>query len=126
MNSGTLYYEWANHLDPALALRATETEIFYPSLLAQSRKLKVSGLEQGDQCVWDEQRQTVFIRCDVDTPGKIHRIEISLFPSLDANRPEFIVNDVWSDFGSVFFYICVFLFFASAAFTAYYLDLSHY
>lgn len=127
MNSGTLYYEWANHVDPSLALRATETEIFYPSLLAQSRKLKVSGLEPGDRCVWDERRQTVFICCgDVDTPGKIHRIEISLFPSLDANRPEFFVNDLWSDFGSVAIYVFIFLFFALAAFTAYHLDFSHY
>ncbi|KAJ3529087.1 hypothetical protein NMY22_g9143 [Coprinellus aureogranulatus] len=127
MNSGTMYYEWANHVDPAVTLRATETEIFYPSLLAQSRKLRVSGLEPGDRCVWDEQRQTVFICCaDVETPGKIHRVEVSLFPSLDANRPEFFVNDFWSDFGTVAFYLCIFVFFALAAFTAYYLDFSHY
>ncbi|KAF5310381.1 hypothetical protein D9611_012086 [Ephemerocybe angulata] len=117
MTSGTMVYEWTNHTDPALSesLRAAETEIFYPSLLSQSRKLRVQGLEAGDRYVWDESRQTVFVCCDdVKTPGKVHRVVVSVFPALDAARPEFFVNDFWSDFGPYVGLLGLFVFFFSA------------
>ncbi|KAF9554990.1 cytoplasmic protein [Agrocybe pediades] len=119
MNTGRFTFEWANRAsestdersggtssvaDPPLhlstPLTSRETEIFIPSQLAQSRQLKVDGLEEGDAYVYDEKRQTLFVvTANNRAPGHKHRITVSVYPALE---PSFQVNDLWSDFGAFF------------------------
>ncbi|TFK28296.1 cytoplasmic protein [Coprinopsis marcescibilis] len=100
MTTGAFSYEWTNSTMGMPTLLAAETEIFFPSLVAQNRELRVKGLEGGDRFVYDERRQTLYILCwDVKTPGKSHKIEVSVWPRLDDPRPEFVVNDFWGEFG---------------------------
>ncbi|KAH6903281.1 cytoplasmic protein [Coprinopsis sp. MPI-PUGE-AT-0042] len=115
MTTGTLIYEWDN---PSSPLRSSETEIFYPSLLARDRELVISGLDRGDKYVYDEARQTLFIVCrDNKTPGKRHHVVVSVSPQLDDPRPEFVLNDFWSDFGPRMFALAAFLGFVLALLT---------
>ncbi|KAF8953065.1 glycoside hydrolase family 5 protein [Flammula alnicola] len=112
MNTGTFTYQWSNPddkrpvseaksvFDPPRALRhplkSRETEIFLPSQLTHSRKVIVEGLEKGDKYVYDEKRQTLFIVTEDMSPGRTHRVTVSVDP---PSRPTFVVNDLWSDFG---------------------------
>lgn len=102
--TGRMVYEWDNPSSSspqASQLRAKETEIYFPSQLAQSCSLVVEGLESGDRYLYDEKRQTLFIQCqDVfETPGKRHRIVVSVSPSpVNSPTKPFDVNDFWSDF----------------------------
>ena len=117
MNTGTFSFTWANRgavkdvvdsdrparLDVSnpprtlqTPLTSRESEIFVPSRLTHERQLVVQGLSENDRWRYDERRQTLFIVTDNDTPGLIHRVEVSVDPPL---RPTFFVNDFWSDFG---------------------------
>lgn len=113
MNTGEFTYEWANP-DPAAEpmsskpsvsspprtghpmLTARETEIFIPSSLTHGRKVVVQGLTVKDSYTYDESRQTLFVLAHDSSPGKTHKVVVSLRPSL---KPAFHINDVWSDFG---------------------------
>jgi hypothetical protein len=116
--TGRMVFEWENPTpappptsdskftsSSTSSLRATETEIYFPSHLAHSRQLLVQGLEPGDQYHYDEKRQTLFVKCldTLQTPGKRHRIVVDVSPTVDATIPKhkdfFEVNDFWSDFG---------------------------
>ncbi|KAH9474389.1 Ergosteryl-beta-glucosidase [Psilocybe cubensis] len=122
MNTGTFVYEWMNPeaivsgsddnsspksgspsvFDPPRTLRrpliSRETEIFLPSMLAHSRRVIVEGIkDQADEYQYDEKRQTLFVVMSDTTPGVKHRIRVSFDP---PPKPAFIVNDLWSDFGS--------------------------
>ncbi|RXW11189.1 hypothetical protein EST38_g14666 [Candolleomyces aberdarensis] len=113
VTTGRMVFEWDNPLPTATSssssstssLRAAETEIYFPSQLAHSRKLLVQGLEPGDRYIYDEKRQTLFVKCrdTFETPGKRHRIVVDVSPSIDATIPRpkdfFEVNDFSSDFG---------------------------
>ncbi|KAF8630871.1 hypothetical protein AX17_005230 [Amanita inopinata Kibby_2008] len=77
-------------------LTSRETEIFLPSLLTRGRKVIVKGLSQQDSWLYDESRQTLFVVTKDTTPGKKHKIEVSVNP---PPRPAFDLNDLWTDFG---------------------------
>ncbi|KAF9023012.1 glycoside hydrolase family 5 protein [Hymenopellis radicata] len=112
VTTGTFAYEWSNAdsspsskesvgvsvSTPPLSghpeVTAWETEIFVPSMITQERKVIVRGLEKEDSFVHDEKRQTLFIVVRDRTPGKRHRVQVSLSPPL---TPPFEVNDFWSD-----------------------------
>ncbi|KAJ7206511.1 glycoside hydrolase [Mycena pura] len=115
MNSGAFEFEWAvpsadkatlasvprpsvssPPLTGHLEITANETEVFVPSYITKGRKVVVQGLGPDDRCVYDERRQTLFIVPRDNSPGTRHRVQVSLRPPL---RPEFDLNDFWSDFG---------------------------
>ncbi|KAL1721732.1 glycoside hydrolase family 5 protein [Schizophyllum commune] len=73
-----------------------ETELFLPSQLTQGRRVRVSGLEEGDRYVHDQARQTLFIVTARNEPGTLHRVRVAVDP---PPRPAFEANDFWSDFG---------------------------
>ena len=77
-------------------VRSRETELFLPSQLTQGRRVRVSGLEEGDRYVHDQARQTLFIVTARNEPGTLHRVRVAIDP---PPRPAFEVNDFWSDFG---------------------------
>jgi hypothetical protein len=117
MSTGEFIYEWANP-DPTEApssgnptvskpprsghptLTARETEIFFPSSLARDRKVVVHGVAVEDSHVYDESRQTLFVLMHDSSPGKVHKISVSLEPPL---KPAFDLNHFWGDFGPQIF-----------------------
>jgi len=52
------------------------TQIFLPAMLAHSRKVVVEGLN-GGKSVYEEARQTLFVKPEDETPGKRHGIVVS-------------------------------------------------
>ncbi|KAJ3722722.1 glycoside hydrolase family 5 protein [Lentinula guzmanii] len=82
-------------------IKALETEVFLPSLIAHGRSVVVSGLEEDDSYVYDEARQTLFIVAKNTQPGFVHevRVEIAALEGYKIRPPLFEVNDFWSDFG---------------------------
>ncbi|OCB87310.1 glycoside hydrolase family 5 protein [Sanghuangporus baumii] len=114
MNTGRFEFKWAiptsspsqassawASISPPLditdhKLTSNKTLIFLPSMLVQrGRKILVKGLSQDDGYEYDETHQTLTIRTEDNTPGKVHRVEVSLDPPLDSM---FVVNTFWSDF----------------------------
>lgn len=114
INSGEFSFSWAipgaaqegttdtrvSVNNPPLAahppLKSNVTEIFVPSFIAHGSKVVVLGLSRSDSYVYDEARQTLYIKTAEDTPGKVYNIQVSLSPRL---RAVFFVNDFWSDWG---------------------------
>jgi hypothetical protein len=104
VNNGRFVYEWT---DPPISgstkpttdmipLTSRETEIFVPSLLANDRKLIVTGLSPEDIHVYDENRQTLYIVTRASRPGKTHKIVVTFDP---APKPIFEVKSFWDDYG---------------------------
>lgn len=92
--------------DPALELRATETEIFSSSVLTQIRKLRVAGLEVGINT--NGTRVGKPSLCAAQTyipPGMPTRLSYRLTDT--ATHPELAANDFWIDFGGDSMFICV-------------------
>lgn len=77
-------------------LTSNVTEIYLPWLLAQGTKVAVRGLGPGDEHRYEPSQQTLLIITGDNTPGKVHKITVSLSP---RPRSVFPVNDIWSDFG---------------------------
>jgi hypothetical protein len=124
MTTGEFTYEWVNHDstetpsdgDPTVSgpprsglppLTAKETEIFLPSLLTRDREVVVRGLADGDDHVYDESRQTLFVLARDSSPGKTHKVTVTLQPPL---KPAFYLNDFRGDFGPRIFagFACLF------------------
>jgi len=116
MNTGEFTYVWSNASPKAapspsssigapplsgnLPLTSHETEIFVPLNLVSGRKLVVKGLEPEDKFAYDPSRQTLFVvTADCDTPGKQHKITVSLNPGL--REPYFEINTFMGDHGPV-------------------------
>lgn len=78
-------------------LTSNTTEIYVPSFIAHGGKVIVRGLGEKDSYHYDESVQTLYIVAGDAVPEKVYNIEVSLSPKL---KPIFVVNDVWSDFGS--------------------------
>ncbi|KAG6908993.1 hypothetical protein DXG01_002482 [Tephrocybe rancida] len=95
MNTGAFVFEWDNAAKGS-SIRALETEIFLPSMLTSGRKVVVEGLGAEDTYVHDAQRQTLFIVAKDTSPGRTHRVTVSVYPPL---VPMFKINDFRSDFG---------------------------
>lgn len=77
-------------------------------MAGNDRKLVVKGLGPDDRYMHDPSRQTLFIvTADYDTPGKQHRITVSVFPALET--PHFDVNGFWSDHGPKVFAFIAFI-----------------
>jgi len=125
MTTGTFHFEWANPgstsadstgflgampsvlRPPRIGhpkITSRETEIFVPHLITQNKKLVVHGLGAEDSHHYDETRQTLFVVTSDTTPGKIHKISVSLDPPL---RPAFPINTFWGDFGPRIFTVSV-------------------
>lgn len=116
MTTGEFTYEWvepdpskSSNRSPTIAgsprsshpaITARETEIFMPSSLTRDRKVIVRGLDSQDNSLHDESRQTLFVLPHDSSPGKVHRITVSLEPPLKA---PFYVNGFWEDWGPQLF-----------------------
>jgi hypothetical protein len=77
-------------------LTSNITEIFVPSFIAHGGTVVVHGLSSADSYAYDEAHQTLYVRANDDTPGRVYNIKVSLSPKL---RPVILVNDFWSDWG---------------------------
>ncbi|KIK68366.1 glycoside hydrolase family 5 protein [Collybiopsis luxurians FD-317 M1] len=82
-------------------IKALETEIFLPSMLAHGRDVIVFGLEENDSYIYDEARQTLFVVARNTEPDKVHEIRVKLAvpKGYRVGPPLFEVNDFWGDFG---------------------------
>jgi hypothetical protein len=85
-------------------ITSQETEIFIPALITQGRKLVIHGLRPEDSHRHDVAQQTLRVFTPDMTPGKIHKLRISLDPPL---HPAFRLNTFWGDFGLRIFAISV-------------------
>ncbi|KAE9405555.1 glycoside hydrolase family 5 protein [Gymnopus androsaceus JB14] len=93
-------------------IKALETEIFLPFMIAHGRNVVVSGLDNDDSYAYDEARQTLFIVARNTQPGKVHEVQVSLVSpeGYRSREPLFEVNDFWSDYGIGLSVVLVLLF----------------
>jgi len=124
LNTGGFTFEWTTpsstisevpspgSIEPPVSglehsLTSTNTEIFFPSMLARGRKVVVEGFGGGYHHRYDEETQTLSVVPDNNTPGTRHSIRVSLDTPL---KPIFIVNNFWIDFGTwVSVLSCIFI-----------------
>jgi hypothetical protein len=124
MMNGEMTFSWMipegspDGNDKDNTLRAHETEIFFPSILASGRKVlldaqvDMSKYDYDDESqavkklqaltrekysyTYDEKRQTIYIVPKDNSPGTKHAVRVKVWPPV---RPVFNLNDFWSDFG---------------------------
>lgn len=116
MNTGTFVLKWANPFKEPLPeaegrwstsvsnpplfdhppITSQETEIFIPSAISAGRKIIVEGLDDEDDCLHDESRQTLFVVARNSQPACTHTLKVSFDPPL---TPEFPLEDWTSAFG---------------------------
>lgn len=117
LNTGSFTFEWtvplstsssvspSGSIEPPVSglghtLTSTDTEVFFPSMLARGRKVIVQTNEdcgKGYLHRYDEELQTLSVIPDNNTPGTRHSIRVSLDPPL---KPLFLMNNFWTDFGT--------------------------